>query len=538
MRIALVLLLMLAIAAIPGSVFPQRTADPNGVTQWRTDNPDLFPVLDAMHMFDVYTSPWFSAIYLLLFVSLIGCVLPRVRHHAKALRTPPPRTPVRLQRLADYRVESRTVEGDASVAADRAVTLAEQQLRRSGYRVKRYDNARGYSVSAERGYARETGNLVFHLSLVGILITIGVGGGYSYTGQRVMAEGETFVNTLLDYSSMNRGRLVADDSLEPYSMTLNKFDVTYEPFGTVASGQAGNYAAHITVREPDGSSRQETVRVNHPVRIGPDQIYLLGNGYAPTVTVRNTEGTTVFTGPVPFIPQNDSTMESLGVIKIPDGMDQQIGMVGFFYPTQMLLDTGAGTSIFPDLVNPVLTLDVFVGDLGIDDGTPRSVYVLDTTDMTKLTGRGTDVQSIELAPGESADLPNGMGTITFENMAPEGATDYAESVTRYVSLQVHRDGSAVWVLTFALLGTAGLMTALFVPRRRVWVKAAVDGNTVTFEYAGLARGEDPTLATAVNAVADTHGRTLDGEGMILVDPVDPSSEDSVAADASPATPRK
>ncbi|HBR88404.1 MAG TPA: cytochrome C biogenesis protein, partial [Microbacterium sp.] len=65
MRTALVLLLLLAIAAVPGSLVPQRSADPNGVTQYYADNPDLAPILDYLSMFDVYTSPWFSAIYIL-----------------------------------------------------------------------------------------------------------------------------------------------------------------------------------------------------------------------------------------------------------------------------------------------------------------------------------------------------------------------------------------------------------------------------------------------------------------------------------------
>ena len=54
MRTALVLLLFLAIAAVPGSLFPQRTADPNGVIQWERDNPDVFPLADAIGLFDVY----------------------------------------------------------------------------------------------------------------------------------------------------------------------------------------------------------------------------------------------------------------------------------------------------------------------------------------------------------------------------------------------------------------------------------------------------------------------------------------------------
>jgi len=100
MRTALFLLLLLAIAAVPGSLVPQRSSDPNGVTQYFADNPDLAPALDTIQAFDVYSSAWFSAIYLLLFVSLIGCVIPRTRHHLQALRAKPPKTPARLARLA------------------------------------------------------------------------------------------------------------------------------------------------------------------------------------------------------------------------------------------------------------------------------------------------------------------------------------------------------------------------------------------------------------------------------------------------------
>ncbi|MEI3847851.1 MULTISPECIES: cytochrome c biogenesis protein ResB [unclassified Microbacterium] len=514
MRTALVLLLILAIAAIPGSIFPQRMADPNGVTQWKADNPDLFPILDALQMFDVYLSAWFSAVYLLLFLSLIGCVIPRIKHHATALRSRPPRTPIRLKRLDDHREAVRSVpEGaDAAAAAEKAVDIAQSQLRALRYRVERYDDKRGFSVSAERGYARETGNLLFHLALLGVLVTVGVGGGFAYTGQRVMTEGETFVNTLLDYSSMNKGRYVADGALAPYAMTLDSFDVTYVPWGESAQGQAGDFSANVTVREPGGEPRQESVRVNHPLDVRGDKVYLLGNGYAPTITVRNAEGEVAFHGPVPFLPQNNATMTSLGVVKITDGMPEQLGMVGFFYPTAAALETGALTSVYPALVNPTLTLNVYSGDLGIDDGTPRSVYVLDPTDMTQLTGGDTGVDSIELTPGQTQELPGGLGSVTFEDESSEGATDASQSVRRYVSLQVHHDASAVWVLVFAVLAVVGLLLALFVPRRRMWVKAVVVDGAVHLEYAALARGEDPTLAAAVKDLAEGHERLLDADG--------------------------
>ncbi|MBS1674238.1 MAG: cytochrome c biogenesis protein ResB, partial [Actinobacteria bacterium] len=163
MRTALLLLLFLAIAAVPGSLFPQRSADPNGVTQWKRNNPETFPILDGLGLFDVYISPWFSAIYLLLFTSLIGCVIPRAKHHYTALRSRPPRTPVRLSRLPAHQVSVVPHDEGGEEQTRELVDSASDLLRRSGYRVERYDTDASVSVSAERGYLRETGNLVFHV---------------------------------------------------------------------------------------------------------------------------------------------------------------------------------------------------------------------------------------------------------------------------------------------------------------------------------------------------------------------------------------
>jgi cytochrome c biogenesis protein len=511
MRTALVLLLLLAIAAVPGSLVPQRTADPNGVTQYFQNNPDLAPILDGLQLFDVYTSVWFSAIYILLFISLIGCVIPRTRHHWKALRARPPRTPARLSRLDDHReqVVELAADADASVSAIVAIETAADHLRRAGYRVERYDGGGALSVSAERGYLRETGNLVFHTALIGVLVAVGIGGGFTYTGQSVIIEGRTFVNTLLDYASFNPGRFVDAETLVPYSLTLDSFDVTYQPSGAQGAGQAGDFAANLSTQLVGEEPQPGVVRVNHPLDMAGDRIYLMGNGYAPTVTIRNAQDEVVFSESVPFLPQ-DTNMTSLGVIKVTDGMPEQLGLVGFFYPTQLLTQSGAFTSAYPALVNPVMTLEVYQGDLGIDDGTPRSVYTLDTGEMDKIAGRGVDgAATIELAPGQSAELPDGLGTITFENASPAGAEGYEESVKRYVSLSIHRDLAAPWVLAFAVLSLAGLLAALFVPRRRMWVRVTPEGHTLSIEYAALARGEDPTLAGALDQVVQRHGEALD-----------------------------
>jgi cytochrome c biogenesis protein len=241
--------------------------------------------------------------------------------------------------------------------------------------------------------------------------------------------------------------------------------------------------------------------VNHPLRVHGSPVYLIANGYAPTIVVRNAQGEVQYRESVPFIPQ-DTNLTSLGVIKVPyglegsDGKSTQLGLRGFFYPTKAELESGAYTSGYPGLEDPVLTLDVFVGDLGIDDGVPQSVYALDTSEMQQLTGRAVDKKSLELTPGKTVELPDGMGTVTLE------------TVPRYASFDVMRNPAQEWVLVFALLSLGGLLWSLFVPRRRMWVKAVPDEDGVLLQYAALARGDDPVLERAVTDLKDQHRERL------------------------------
>ncbi|MFM5905012.1 MAG: cytochrome c biogenesis protein ResB, partial [Micrococcales bacterium] len=271
MRTALILLLLMAAAAVPGSVYPQRSADPNGVTTYFQQNPQLAPILDKIQLFDVYTSAWFSAIYILLFVSLIGCVLPRVAAHYRALRATPPDAPKNLKRMPEYRAFA--VAGGSS-SQPSMLQEAADLLKQSGYRVLSKDNW----VAAERGYWRETGNLLFHISLVGVLIAVGYGGAYSYSGQRVVVEGETFVNNLAGYDSFSPGLAFKESQLNPFSATLDKFDVVYDIKNKTNIGTPLDFAAKVTVREQGGVKPvTQVIRVNQPLELTGAKIYLTGN---------------------------------------------------------------------------------------------------------------------------------------------------------------------------------------------------------------------------------------------------------------------
>lgn len=476
MRTALFLLLLLAIAAVPGSVFPQRSADPNGVTTYFDENPALAPILDSIQLFDVYSSVWFSAIYILLFISLIGCVLPRTSLHYKALRANPPATPKNMTRMPAHL--SVKLAKNSPIVDD-----AFKLLRKQGYRVIREGN----SVAAERGYLRETGNLVFHFSLVGVLIAVGIGGGVSYNGQRVLVEGETFVNNLASYDSFSPGTFFNENQLVPLAITLNDFQVDFDIKNPTNVGTPLDFRAYVEAKIPQSSAptkiRSAVIRVNEPMELPNANIYLTGNGYAPKITVRDKDGNVTYSGITAFLPQS-STYTSLGVIKVPDA-PEQFGMVAFFYPTVDELETGALTSLYPAPIDPLLTMNVYVGDLGLDGGVPKNVYALDTTNMTQVAGGKSGVKGLRLQVGDTVKLPGDLGTVSFDKLK------------RFASLDVSYNPGGVWVLVFALLALAGVMTSLLVPRRRVWVRKTEGG----FEVAALARGDDPILEKVVSELA-------------------------------------
>lgn len=482
MRTALILLFMLAVASVPGSVLPQRGNNPLRVDQWLDENPTAGPVLDRLGFFDVYASPWFAAVYLLLFISLIGCVLPRIRQHAKSMRAQPPPAPRRMTRLpmsAEF-----TVPGDAATT----LAAAEQYLRAHRWRVRTGETGAEQStwVAAEKGYLRETGNLVFHLSLLFVLLAVAVGGLLGWKGNVIIREGEGFSNTLTQYDAWGGGRLVDPSALAPFSFTLDSFTVDFER-GDAQRGAPRLFEAAVTYREdPASEPVSTTIEVNYPLSVDGAKVFLVGHGYAPRFVVRDSTGDVVFDDTVVFLPQ-DGNFTSTGVVKVPDATPS-LGLNGLFLPTAALTEELGPHSTFPGPDYPAVFLSAFTGDLGLDSGSPQSVYSLDTSAMTQL---GLE----SLIPGDTWSLPGGAGSVEFTGFE------------RWSSFQIAQDPGKELALLASLVAIAGLMLSLFVRRRRLWVKVvSVDGGGTLVQVAALGRTETADLTDDVTVMAEHLGR--------------------------------
>lgn len=458
MRTALVLLFALALAAIPGSLLPQKPTSPVRVREFMVNNPQLGAFYNAVGAFDVYASPWFAAIYLLLFVSLLGCIVPRMGVYLRGLRAEPPRTPRNLGRLpAHLRLASA---GGAESVLDRA----EQVLRERRFRVRRLTD----SVSAERGYLRELGNLVFHVSLVFLLCGVAWGALFGYKGTTAVVEGQSFSNTLTQFDDFSSGGLFNPSQLVPFTITLDKFTAKFET-GTVQRGAARVFLADTTTTTLDGVTTEQPLEVNHPLVLGGSTVHLVGHGYAVDVTVKDGNGNVAFSGPVILLPQ-DGNFLSVGVVKAPFARPDRLAFEALFLPTAVD-QNGVGISAFPDALNPRLLLNVWTGPPKESTGEPENVYSLDKSGLTQVTKDGKPVR-FTLAPGEVFDVPGG-GSIQFNGWK------------RWVSLQVSSTPGLWLVFGSVLAAVAGLCLSLFIRPRRVWVK--VDGDMV--EVAGLDRTE-------------------------------------------------
>jgi cytochrome c biogenesis protein len=479
MGTALVLLFLLALGAIPGALLPQRSLNESKVTEYIDKHPTIGPWLDRLQAFNVFSSFWFTAIYVLLFVSLVGCLVPRMIEHARSLRATPVAAPRNLGRLPKH--ASREIEGDRDAVAS---TISE---RLRGWRRVIRESDGVAEVSAEKGYLREFGNLVFHFSLLGLLVAVAVGKLFGYEGNVIVIAngGPGFCSASpAAFDSFRAGNTVDGTSLHPICLRVNDFEARYLP-----AGQATSFAANIDYQTGNdltaGTWRPYQLEVNHPLRIGGDRVYLQGHGYAPTFTVTFPDGQTR-SSTVQFRPEDPRTLLSSGVVRIdppggtyPDVNERrkhQVAIQGLFAPTEQLDGTLLSSS-FPALNNPAVAVDIYRGDTGLDTGRPQSLFTLDPRLIEQ--GRLTKAARINLKAGEQIRLDDGT-VVRFDGAAP------------FVNLQVSHDPGQTWVLVFALTMMSGLLVSLVIRRRRVWVRIAraQTPGTVSVELGGLARTDN------------------------------------------------
>jgi cytochrome c biogenesis protein len=468
MRTALVLLVVLAAASILGSLFPQEGVSPQRVDQYFVDHPALAPVLERLGLFDVFGSAWYMAIYLALLGALVACLVPRSRALARVLRSRPPRG----GDLARYRTRAAF---DTPAAPDQAMAAARRVLRRNRFRVAEYSEGSGeprggapvgrVELAGEKGYLREAASMLFHVSLLVLLVGLAYGKGYGYRGQAAIVEGETWANARVGYDSFSPGRFFGPERLAPFQLRLEDFTNSFHPDMTPRE-----FTSRLTALDLDGRELQsQRVAPNRPMTVHGVRIFQSDYGYVPVVGVRDKDGKELLAPQEVLTLRDPGSEVSNGAVKVTRPRPQVGLQVVLFTGLRTAPDCPDGADFCndPRLDRPVLVVLAYQGDLQANRA--QSVFSLDQSRLERLGDR-----PLLLVPGQTKRLANGM-SVSFTG------------IKQYSVFTLARDPGVPVVAVAAALLLAGLVPSLYVTRRRVWVRAVPAGaGGSRVELAGLA----------------------------------------------------
>ncbi len=424
MRTAIFLLIGILIIVVLGSFIPQQsTSDPAKVEAFLTSWPNLNVLFANLQLplTQVFVSPVFYVLLGLLYLSLGWCVMRRGR------------------------------------------ALVVRSLR-------------GYKRTPQ--YWGEWGSWLFHSSFFLLLIAVVWGKATGYQGLVTLTQGQSFTNTPSAYDTLQQG-LFFNGSYAPFTLRLNKFEATY-----ASNGEASNYVSNVSVFDGGRKVATKDILVNDFLSVDGVNVYQQDYGWAPTIEVKNPAGQTVFDAPIQFFDDPGTIGDKAlgdGVIKVPDfnytipGAAQaiQIGAKMSFFPDATVIPSvstngsinPAATAYGPGGVaprNPVIEMQLYVGNLGLNNGTPQNVNQLNTTGMAPYFANG---QVVPIVLGQTLQLP-----IATRNGKSVDFSISFPSVTQYSLLQVNEDQGVLLVYTSFVLIMTGLLTKLylrpFLERRR------------------------------------------------------------------------
>ena len=260
LRLAILLLLLIALASAVGTIIPQQEAPEIYLERFNADpwlgliNGNLMLQLQLNH---IYSSVWFLSLLALLGLALTLCSWRRQWPSLKAaLRWRDYSRPRQLSKLA----LAETVACSDSSAALNDLAL---ELRGQGWNVRQLNGR----LAARRGVIGRVGPLLVHTGLVLLLIGAAWGALAGQRLERFLAPGRSL--DLLSPAGENR-----------LSLTLQDFAIERDP-----AGRPEQFSSTLLL-SPQGNPQEErTISVNHPLRYQGITVYQADWSLA-TITVQ------------------------------------------------------------------------------------------------------------------------------------------------------------------------------------------------------------------------------------------------------------
>jgi cytochrome c biogenesis protein ResB len=311
-------------------------------------------------------------------------------------------------------------------------------------------------------YWGEWGSWMFHTSFFLLLVAVVWGKATGFDGIMTITEGQRVAETRASYDTLQEGMLF-DGRHSGYEVQLNRFSAPLQ-----SNGMPSDFVSNMTVYTGGRPVLTQDVRVNEYLGYNGVDFYQQDYGWAPHLVVRNPSGEVVSDTAIQMI--SDDKTASTGVLKVPDfnytlpGQSKplQIGAKLVLYPDAQALPQVGGASntvkfsYAPGTAaanNPVLEVQLFDGDLGLDSGASQDVFSLDTAGMNPFYA-GAAAFALPLHQTTTLALPaaNG-GTANFTISFPD--------LRQFSLFHVKKDNGVPLVYSAFVLTMAGLLTKLY-----------------------------------------------------------------------------
>ena len=425
-KLAITLLIVLAITSIVGTVIPQA----EGAREFAMGlNPQLFRIFNFLGLFDMYHSLWFRLLMGLLSFNLVICSIARFPGVWKRFRMLP--RPDRTKPFEGLLPErSFTAEGALKGISDNVSRFL--MGRYKNIRVKEGEDT--HYFYADKGRYSYFGVYMVHLSVLFILIGALLGSFLGVEAYVNIPEGEG-----IDSVHLRKG----EGHLElGFEVRCDKFFADF-----YESGAPKEYRSELTFLENGKEVEKRRLLVNHPVTFKGMTFYQSSYGTTPAKEVRLK------------IARHRSDNETTD-IQVEVGKPFQLpGGEGQFQVTKVDGD--------------------LMGVLG------PAAHIL----LTPNQGEDARIWVFQDPERARKQLPDKMRQLSILNASSfEPYTFYLERLEMgyYTGLQVNRDPGVPIVWAGCFLMVAGFFVTFFTSHRRIWVRALQGKTGIKIDVAGTA----------------------------------------------------
>lgn len=460
-RVAIALILGISVYTGAVTMVPQESLFPVEHAQWLVSGSPFVRPLVAFGFDRAYTNPVFLLLAAALAFSTAVCSWDRTRTSLRLWQGRGTVAPALASRLAS-RTPLTTILGDAQAAQD---VVGEAM---SSLRMRR--RAGATLTYAERGAIGLFGSPLFHWALVALIVVVALGQLTRWEGLIGVTQGAATNEVASSFGKLNQGPWPAPHTGWQLVVTgveedMERGDVHYGVVPTVAVMSGQEVLAEAAVYP------------NNPLREGPLLIHLSDYGLAVRVEVLDAEGR--------------SQGSSSRLVDFDDAASSGTRPSGFDV-------NDAGSKIASVSVEvPARDLDGMLPRLLPPD--PVAAVSADLSDGTKVSRR--------LGRGEEMPLAQGWQL---------KVTD----ISYYARLSVVRDWSVPWIYALLLVATAGLVLAILVPYRAVWLRLDETADGVLVRAVAVQHRKDSyfqeALVEALKQAAGAAGvevsETAHGEG--------------------------